>query len=298
MKFKVAINTQPLTEKIPSGDPRWGTFNDQFANREVYVSEFLDAIEAGHAYAGWHNGRRSLVNFELAQHISPDLDSGDEFASLDYLKSLHIVRGYASFVYSTPSSTPDAPRSRVVFLLDKPIVDSEAYRQAAQALAAQFVGADEATTDASRFFYGSAGCEYWFNPAAPVMPLAELRHIWRKWRKAAPAPKPSNIIKLPKHVPTTNGVTPANPAQAFAERIIAEELNTLQATMNGSRNHQTNRCAYVLGQFVGSGHLSEAEAERMTLAAALATGLPEGEALRTIASGLKAGKNNPKELTG
>jgi hypothetical protein len=56
----------------------------------------------------------------------------------------------------------------------------------------------------------------------------------------------------------------------------------------GQRNDTLNRAAFALGRFVASGELDARDIGPALVGAALATGLPRVEAVRTIASGLRA----------
>src|SRR5690606_520539 len=142
----------------PQGDPRWDAFNNGFVNQELEPVDIANQIYTGHAYTTWMNGKRKLENFLCAQHIAVDMDTGDERSSFDYLLHHDLVRMYASLMHTTPSQTTDAPRARVIFLLDTPITDAQGYQRAAKFLIAQF-GADPACSDASRFFYGCKDCD-------------------------------------------------------------------------------------------------------------------------------------------
>ena len=62
----------------------------------------------------------------------------------------------------------------------------------------------------------------------------------------------------------------------------------------GERNAGLNRAAFVLGRLVGGGELAAEVVFGELLLAALATGLGEREAARTIRSGLEAGARAPR----
>lgn len=195
MKYKIAINRM-ATGKLPQGDSRWATFNDSFENTEADVMDVTEAIYAGKAYTTWHRGRRKLENFQAAQHIAIDMDTGDERSSMGALLANPIVRMYAGIIHTTPSHTPQAPRARVIFFLDQPITSADAYRTAATFLIAQFPGADTACTDASRFFYGNKGADIWFE--YNELPLAHLRTWYGRWLRTQPKQRGASgkIIRL------------------------------------------------------------------------------------------------------
>ena len=70
----------------------------------------------------------------------------------------------------------------------------------------------------------------------------------------------------------------------------------MRSATAGTRNTRLNTAAFALGQLVGAGALDASQVESALLAAARATGLPEKEAQRTIASGLAAGQARPRAL--
>ena len=73
------------------------------------------------------------------------------------------------------------------------------------------------------------------------------------------------------------------------------ECEEVAACTQGERNHRLNTAAYKMGGYIWAG-LSESEAESALLSAALACGLPESESRKTIASGLRAGRMEPREI--
>jgi hypothetical protein len=72
------------------------------------------------------------------------------------------------------------------------------------------------------------------------------------------------------------------------------ELADVAAARPGTRNDTLNRAAFRLGQLAAAGHGSREELSGPLLAAALAAGLPEGESLATINSGLTAAQRHPR----
>lgn len=74
-----------------------------------------------------------------------------------------------------------------------------------------------------------------------------------------------------------------------------EQLQRLAETVrrtppDTARNVNLNRSAFIAGLMIAAGELDEATAEHELMTAALAAGLPQREAERTLASGLTAGQ--------
>lgn len=294
MKFMLSVNRH-ATGKIPPGDPLWAKFNDDFVPADLAVTEIANEIYTGHAYAAVHQGRRSLENFVAAQHIAIDMDSGDERSSFDALMEHDLVKMYGGIIHTTPSHTDDSPRARVIFFLDEPITDKEGFTAAAKFLISQFDGSDPACTDASRFFYGAKNCrlEFWHN----VLPKRQLRYYYRRWASQEKAPgRRDGIIRLESYRNAANvdssGVygdsephyaAPDNREPRFSLDAL---LNPVRNATNGNRNNALNRQAFLAGKDVRAGKIGESEVVEHLLRAALAVGLDEREALRTIRSGM------------
>ena len=177
LQIKIAVNKM-ATGKIPQGDGRWGAFNDSFVNQSLEPLEIANSIYTGHAYAGWHKGRRCTENFLLAQHIGVDMDTNDARSSFSVLRQHDFFRAYGGLLHTTPSHSPETPRSRILFFLDVPITDPTAFQAAAKFIVSMFPGADSAVTDASRFFYGAYDCE--IEIPFHVLPIHHLRHYYAK----------------------------------------------------------------------------------------------------------------------
>ena len=119
LTFHLAINTLHPGIKLPPGDPRWGAYTRNFKPKLHRLESFTADIRAGYSFSPVMLGNhRSQANFLSAQHLVLDFDNGDETCSLDALEADPFIRAHAALLYATPSSTPEAPRSRVVFLLD------------------------------------------------------------------------------------------------------------------------------------------------------------------------------------
>ncbi len=85
---------------------------------------------------------------------------------------------------------------------------------------------------------------------------------------------------------------------AYAVTALRGECSAVSrlAPNSEQRNNRLNLAAYSLGQLVGDLLLPRWQVEDDLMAAAAACGLPDGEARRTIKSGLDAGIQNPRSL--
>lgn len=272
-RYRIAFNAMALSGKLPMGDPRWAEFNDSFDNLTFTLSQIADHIYRGYAFTTWHEGRRSIEHFICGQHIAVDMDTGDERSTLAALEAHPFARMYASLIYTTPSHTDTAPRARALFLLDAPISSADGYSSAARFIISQFDGADLACNDASRFFYGSLNCDLVI--PGHYLPLSHLRHYYANWKRMQPKP--------PHRSEGTD--KPANTSGLF-ERLISE----MAMTREGSRNVTLNRVAFLAGKLVAEGGVTDTVAEDRLLQAARSSGLPDGEARKTIKRAIDQGK--------
>jgi hypothetical protein len=180
--FKIAVSRFALDGKIPPGDPFWPKFNASFENTEMETQNILQAVYDGRPITTQHkNNWRSSENYLCGQHIGLDFDAGDNTSSIKHLMDNKFIQRYAAFLYTTVSHTEEAPRSRVIFVLDAPIMQAKNYTLAAASLLWLFGTADRQCKDAVRFFYGSKGCtfEYLDN----VLPLETIKKLISQYQE-------------------------------------------------------------------------------------------------------------------
>ena len=179
--YRLAISKYKLTAKIPPGDPVWSRFNASFENKDVPTMDLMDYIYDGQAITTQHrNNWRTTENYICGQHIALDMDTEDERSTLAHLKKDPFIKKYASFIHTTISHKPEAPRARVVFLLDAPIMQAANYALAATALLWLFGAADRQCKDAARFFYGSPGCE--MELICERLPIAKVKATIKEYQ--------------------------------------------------------------------------------------------------------------------
>lgn len=140
----------------------------------------------------YRNGKRAKANFVSAQILALDADDFEELddtEAADALLSDPLIAHFATLVYSTASHTPDAPRYRVLFILDVPISNAPEFEHVAGFLAAQYPEADQSVTDAARCLYGNPGATVILNKPDQRLPLAFLKRLSSAHeRTATPAP--------------------------------------------------------------------------------------------------------------
>jgi hypothetical protein len=192
MTYKIAFSTMALDHKIPPGDALWSEFNASFTNKDLDLIDIANEIYCGHPFTTWHkNNWRNAANYQLGQHIGIDFDTEDQHSSLTFLAKDKFIQKYAALIYTTPSHKPEAPRSRVLFLLDTPIQQAKNYTSAVSALLWLFGTADRQCKDSCRFFYGSHNCEVeWIDQ---VLPLDKIKQIIGQYQATGNVAKESHI---------------------------------------------------------------------------------------------------------
>jgi len=99
----------------------------------------------------------------------------------------------------------------------------------------------------------------------------------------------------PVVVPVGQPATGPSGRVHYARKAIADECRQVRETAEGSRNAQVNTSALKLGRLVAGGHATEDDVRGALLEAAVAVGLPAGEANKAISSGFRAGLRHPRD---
>lgn len=234
--------------KMPSGATRedWQAYNSSFVYTHTTPYGLAGEIWRGYSFCPVFSQRRKKENFKAAHHIAFDFDKGD--ASLDALSRHEFINIFASFAYSTPSSTQDNPRSRVVFIFDRPYTNLKDYEQLYQALLWWLeLPADPACKDALRLFYGSPGCKVWTNWS--ILPRPSADFVVAEWIAAHPAPVVKDALIIP----------PADSGKLFGY-VLSRLGERIAAAIPGERHKTVNTIAYTIGGYVAGGYISEGDA--------------------------------------
>lgn len=174
---------------------------------------------------------------------------------------------------------------------------------------------------------GSGGCHYWYaapagvevrNSAGRLRPGLDVRgdggyvlappsvhpngrpYRWRHMAWIAPMPewllelvrRPAELSARP--VLERRRLPAGQAGTRYGLSALEAETAAVRAAAVGTRNDRLNAASFALGQLVAGGELAGAAAVDELEAAALASGLSEGEARRTIRSGFAAGLERPR----
>jgi hypothetical protein len=231
IKFQIGINRLCPGEKLRQGDPRWGSFNGAFRTEEHTPETLLAEIQKGHAFCPALKGYRKAENFLCAQYLALDMDSGAP--QLEDLLADQFIYRYASFVYSTLSHTPEAPRWRVVFILPEPLTDSDAYRKVQTALLARYGNTDQSIKDPARLLFGSDPNTSVSRYLGNVLPMVEVLKLVGEYedrrRQLERTLSRRQLIQVDSKRLTGN-----TPDARYVSRVIQEEMSWLGSRAKGS----------------------------------------------------------------
>lgn len=273
--YRIAVSTWALDRKLAPGAPEWSAFNASFTNSELTPYNFAQSIWDGHPFTTWHaNNWRTSANYVCGQHLGLDFDAGDQTSTLPALLDNPFIHRHANILYTTPSHTPEAPRARVVFLLDTPIMQATNYALAAAALLWLFGTADRACRDASRFWYGSMRCE--MEMFDNVLSLATVKHIIAQYQASG---KREMRRQVDRAIQSNDRYTTA---------ALRNEVEAVRTAPQGTRNGTLNKACWNLARFIATGELSQIEIEDALTSAALSAGLGEAEITATLRSAINA----------
>lgn len=104
---------------------------------------------------------------------------------------------------------------------------------------------------------------------------------------------PAWLYESIKEKPMPTGGTAVTMVPEIARSIFNDAINAIRNATEGHRNHTLNTQAYVVGQLIQSGAISEQEGVQALTEASQSIGLEPFETQATIRSGIKGGKLNP-----
>lgn len=140
--------------------------------------------------------------------------------------------------------------------------------------------------------------------APPSRHLSGVRYAWLAGMRlgtvellpmpswVSPPPEPER--PRPPAPPRTQPVSDTRRAK-YARSALERECELVRSAPEGTRNPQLNMSAFALGTLIPA-WLDEDEARAWLLEAGLASGLSKRETLKTIQSGVEAGKSKPRDV--
>lgn len=269
----------------------WSRYYSTFRRQTMTPRELAVSVWRGYGFTPvWATARRE-ENFVAAWHMAFDFDAGDESSSLDYImRDGTFAWMFASFGYTTVSHAEEAPRARVVFVLEYPIESPIEYRRVYQAVAWYIAGdgsiVDPACKDPLRLYYGSKGARVW--PNWSLLGEGTIDYITGEYAAAHPA------AIMP--VKTTVAIDPSPGMQGAKLAMFGRAV---QDAPRGEGHHTLLRVATTAGGYVASGALDRTDVEAELTAAAMSRPDPNAADIkRAIADGLAYGAARPLQFEG
>jgi len=230
MPITVSVNKNFRNKELVPGATKsaWST---GYTTETLRPIDLYRLVTQGVAWApAVFSGGRARKNFISAQLIGLDFDQGPD---VETLRRDPFIERYGLFLYPTPTSTPDAPRTRVVFMLSERVDCPTRYEALVRGLLRQFDAyqPDDACKDAARGFYGSTRRgSYYIGNILPIeiaggLCADEAKLDDERWqaarRRAAITPAPSAGLPI-AHL--LRGARAARYANNALERILEEAM--------------------------------------------------------------------------
>jgi P4 family phage/plasmid primase-like protien len=167
---EVRNHVHPKTGKISAGG-NFKAFNENWEKLTENITSIAENVQHGYGLCAWHlvDGKRSknetgciqagLLIIDIDNQADGKDSEGnkiqDQQLTVEQAKKLDICQKYLSFAYYSPSHTEDWPRFRLVFGLEKPIIEPDFYQWFTRQISQQIPGSDIRATQVPNLFYGA-----------------------------------------------------------------------------------------------------------------------------------------------
>jgi len=284
-----------ITGAATNGKPfrfRWSDWQAQRqtedAFRAILRPSYWAAVRGVGAICGPVSGGLACVDFDSRRKSDPDAPAIPGDVPAGFLAALGLPADYA-WTVRTPGGGWHVWLRCPDLALDAAKLDRPGVHPAVEHVELRYAGTYTALPGSEHpaGLYAWAGAE----PAEPpaIVGGAALLAAYAAVTHAAapPAAQP----------PASPGSSAGGDGSRYGRAALRGECETVREAAPGGRNDALNTAAFRLGQLVPH-ELTESAAEQALLEAALAAGLGEGEAMRTIRSGLRAGMVEPRYPAG
>lgn len=196
LNLNVVSALHPTSGKIEAGGD-FSAFNTGWLKNILSAEEIADKVKQRQALCAWHlvDGKREKDNTTPVQAglVIIDIDNQADHKDKDgnkvqkqeltweQAKELDICKNYLSLAYDSPSATPEWPRFRLVFGLEKAITDPDFYQWFVRQIANNIPGSDIRATTAVHLFYGAKneeGILYTSDKYIPASKIEEAQKLF------------------------------------------------------------------------------------------------------------------------
>jgi phage/plasmid-associated DNA primase len=268
MQFHFSVNQEvrkyvsPKTGKIPTGG-NFKSFNENWEKLTQGTAEIAEIVQHGYGLCAWHlvNGKRTknetgciqagLLIIDIDNQADGKDSEGNKIQkqelNAEQAKQLDICKNYLSFAYYSPSHTEEWPRFRLVFGLEKPVIDTGFYQWFTRQISAQIPGSDIRATQVPNLFYGAKkGTDliYTSENYIPVEKIDEAYQIYLKLPRENTAKEAASEALLAEVSPT--GVDLERLVSAAVRRILdGEEVTDRSFAMASAFNEIIGWCNWL-----------------------------------------------------
>jgi P4 family phage/plasmid primase-like protien len=213
----------PATGKIPTGG-NFTAFNENWEQQEDTVDKIIEYVQGSEGLCAWHlvNNKRTrngtgcikagLIIIDIDNQADGKDSEGNKIQKQELneeqAKELEICKKYLSFAYYSPSHAEGWPRFRLVFGLEKPIIDTNFYQWLTREIAKQIPGSDKRATQVPNLFYGAKEGTELIYKSNKFIPSEKIDEAYLNYLKYAEQQAESLGGKDPKEslsVPTEAG---------------------------------------------------------------------------------------------
>ena len=180
MQFVCSVNSKvvsaldAVTGKIEAGGD-FRSFNNNWEAKELDALGIADEVGLSKGLCAWHlqDGKRvkddtglihaGLIIIDIDNQADGKDANGNKIQkqelTWEQAQELDICKKYLSVAYDSPSTTDSWPRFRLVFGLEKPIINGAFYQWFTRAISKEIPGSDIRATQVPNLFYGSKSVE-------------------------------------------------------------------------------------------------------------------------------------------
>jgi P4 family phage/plasmid primase-like protien len=213
----------PATGKIPTGG-NFTAFNENWEQQEDTVDKIIEYVQRSEGLCAWHlvNNKRTrngtgcikagLIIIDIDNQADGKDSEGNKIQKQELneeqAKELEICKKYLSFAYYSPSHAEGWPRFRLVFGLEKQIIDTNFYQWLTREIAKQIPGSDKRATQVPNLFYGAKEGTELIYKSNKFIPSEKIDEAYLNYLKYAEQQAESLGGKDPKEslsVPTEAG---------------------------------------------------------------------------------------------